>query len=153
MKGNSVNRFSGIISLLVSIVLIISAQTFPERAAAAALYVNFLAVTLCIFSIIFIIGTFLSHKDLDANKKIVWIKSPRQFLYALVSLIVYVASLGFLGFFPASLIFMPVLAYLLGFKKKLQLILGTVGLLFFIYIVFVHFLSVPVPMGFLEGVI
>lgn len=154
MRGNSVNRASGIITLILSLVLLFSTATFPDRAESAALYVRFLAVCLMLFSVIFIADTFLkSAKDKDKNRVVVWIKAPREFLIAMVSLIIYVVSLKFIGFFPASIIFMPVLGYLLGFKKKVPLILGSIGLMAFIYLVFVYLLTVPVPMGFLEGVL
>lgn len=157
MKGNTVNRFSGIFTAVLAVILLISASTFPERAASAALYVKFLGVCLIIFSALLVAETFMKSDDKEREalkeKVIVWIKAPKPFLITAVALILYVSSLGILGFFPASMIFMPVLGYLLGFKKKIPLVIGSAGLLIFIYVVFVYFLTVPVPMGFLEGVL
>jgi hypothetical protein len=52
-----------------------------------------------------------------------------------------------LGFFLSSGLYMLILSWLLGLKRPVWVIGGTFGLLLFIYVVFVRFLTVPVPMG------
>jgi len=60
---------------------------------------------------------------------------------------VYGAAIPRFGFFPASAFFMPLLALLLGYRRPLFIIIGTGIILSFVYLVFVYFLGVPVPMG------
>ncbi len=119
--------------------------TFPERAAPAALYIKFLAVVLASFSIGLIVISF--GKEKENNEEIKWVVKPASFLMTIGAIIIYVILLNFFGFLLSSFLFMVVLSWVLGFKKKIKLIIGTSLLLASIHFVFVGFLAVPVPTG------
>ncbi len=139
----STNKISSLLGLGLAAGMIFSAAAFPERAISAALYVRFLGVTLGIFSLILLGRSILK----DETNRVKWIKDPAAFAITIGAIILYVALLQLLGFFIASFIFMVGLAWLLGFRKLLPLILGSAGLLGFIYLIFIKFLAVPVPSG------
>ncbi len=145
MKVSSVDKLSGLIGAGLAVTMFWYAGTFPERAAAAALYIKFLAVVLLVFSILIVLRAFYT-KD---GKGIKWLERPVYFYITTGFLIVYVVLLSILGFFISSFLFMFALSWLLGYRKIVSLSVGTVSLLLVIYFVFERFLSVPVPSGVL----
>lgn len=57
----------------------------------------------------------------------------------------YVASVGVVGFFTATAVYMPLIAWLLGLRKLVHSITVTTVFLFAIYIVFVLMFERPMP--------
>ncbi len=143
MKVSSTNILSGIVGIVIALGMYLYAGTFPERAASAALYIRFLAMVLGFFSIILLGKSFYS-KD---SHIIGWIERPRFFYATVGLLIVYIVLMNVIGFFISSFLFMFGLAWILGYKKVLSLSIGSFSLLALIYVVFVRFLTVPVPTG------
>ena len=143
MKVSSVDKLSGIITSGLAVTMFWYAGTFPERAAAAALYIKFLAVVLFVFSVLIVLRAFYT-KD---RRRIEWLERPIYFYITTGLLIIYVIMLNILGFFISSSLFMFSLAWFLGYRKIISLSIGTVSLLLVIYFVFDRFLSVPVPTG------
>ncbi len=76
-----------------------------------------------------------------------WVRSPKNFTLTLASMVGYGILISFIGFFPASALFMAALSWMLGFRRPVFILLGTGLILGFVWLVFVHFLGVPVPMG------
>lgn len=64
-------------------------------------------------------------------------------------LIGYVALMSTLGFFVASAIFMPAAMLYLGYRKPIPMICVTVGMLAFVWVLFVYSLKVKLPAGLL----
>ena len=61
-------------------------------------------------------------------------------------LVVYLALFHFTNFFIATAIFVPVMMLLYGQRKVLPILLVTVGLELFVYLVFMKLLNVYFPM-------
>lgn len=93
---------------------------------------------------------FRSEAQSEPQKR--WILlAAALFLVTLAAMAGYGAVIPYLGFFLASALFMPVLALLLDYRRPLFIAIGTGVILLFVYLVFVYFLGVPVPMGIWEG--
>ena len=54
-----------------------------------------------------------------------------------------------LGFFSASILFMPAVMLYMGYRKPIPLVCVTAGMLAFIYVLFVVQLKVKLPDGIL----
>lgn len=147
MKQEWVNRLIALAGISLAGAMTLNTGLFPERAAAAARYVLFLSATMTIFSLVLLFQSFRK----SSGKKVPWIRAPKLFLAAVLGLLCYVPLLSLIGFFPASFLFMVVTSWLLGFRARKLLLLGTGGTLLFIYLVFVRFLQVPVPTGLIGG--
>jgi hypothetical protein len=126
----------------LSAVLFLGANSFPDRAAAAARYIFFLAGMLAVLSLILLL-----QKTSSPDSHVRWVRSPKNFTLTLASMVGYGILISFIGFFPASALFMAALSWMLGFRRPVFILLGTGLILGFVWLVFVHFLGVPVPMG------
>lgn len=142
MKNKSLNIMTAAAGLSLAAAMFLIARGFPDRATSASRYVIFLSAVLALFS-------FLLPFDRTAknNKVLLWIKKPALFWKTAIVTGVYALMLPYAGFFISSALYMIFLSWLLGLKKPLWVLVSTGGLLFFIYVVFVRFLTVPVPMG------
>lgn len=147
MNQRGINRFIALAGLLLAGAMALNTNAFPERAAAAARYVLFLSTAMAFFSVVLLLHPLKN----GGNQKIEWVRAPKYFLATVVGLLCYVLLLALLGFFAASFLFMTLTTWMLGFRDLRFLLLGTGGTLFFIYLVFVRFLQVPVPTGLFGG--
>ena len=115
---------------------------YPESTQdKTAVYVRFLAGALGFLSILLLIKAIISHvpKSLD------FVKRPRAFFSLVVALIIYVLIMLKAGFFISSALFLPVTMWLMGHRNFLTIGVSTVGLLGFIYLLFVQLFGVPLP--------
>ena len=142
MTRSSMNRLFAAGGLGLSAVLFLGANSFPDRAAAAARYIFFLAGMLAVLSLILLL-----QKTSSPDSHVRWVRSPKNFTLTLASMVGYGILISFIGFFPASALFMAALSWMLGFRRPVFILLGTGLILGFVWLVFVHFLGVPVPMG------
>ena len=142
MTRSSANKAFAAGGLGLAIALFLGAYNFPDRAADAARYIFFLAGTMAVLSLILFVQK-IPSPDSDVR----WVRSVRNFSITLAALGAYGLLIPWLGFFPASGLFMAVLGWLLGFRRPVFLLLGIAIILGFVYIVFIHFLGVPIPMG------
>lgn len=143
MTRSSMNRLFAAGGLGLAAVLFLGANSFPDRAADAARYVFFLAGTLAVLSLVLFL-----QKTPSPDSHVQWVRAPRNFTVTIAVMITYGILIPWLGFFPASGFFMIALSWMLGFRRPLFVLLATGLILGFVYLVFVHFLGVPVPMGF-----
>ena len=143
MTRSSMNRLFAAGGLGLAAALFLGANSFPDRAADAARYVFFLAGTLAVLSLVLFL-----QKTPSPDSHVKWVRAPRNFTVTIAVMITYGILIPCLGFFPASGFFMIALSWMLGFRRPLFVLLATGLILGFVYLVFVHFLGVPVPMGF-----
>ncbi len=147
MSRKHLNIFCAAAGLVLAAAMFISVGKFPDRVVSAARYVLFLSGVMSVFSLMLLVQTLL----VGSSERLIWVKAPKPFFYTVVLTLVYVLSLDFIGFFPASGFYMVTLGWILGFKRPVGLIGGSLVLLGTVYLVFVRFLSVPVPTGLLGG--
>ena len=151
MKEINVNRISALSGFAISGYMIVATKQFPKRAVSAARYVNFLAISLALLSFILLLGAIKTNSENE--KRVMWIKDIPHFVETTIGLIVYFFLLKWFGFLLPSLLFLLIIGWLLGYHKPVKLIISSIGLLAFIYLVFVKFLSVPIPSGMLGGLL
>ena len=80
-----------------------------------------------------------------SNKSIQWsvVTNP---LFIFGATAVYLALFYFINFFVATAIFVPFIMFIFGERKVLPILLTTVGLELFVYLIFVQLLNVYFPM-------
>ena len=74
----------------------------------------------------------------------------REFVNPMIMLgiiVVYVLLMTTIGFFPATLLFMPAAMLYMGYKRPLPMICVTIGMNLFIWVLFVYSLKVRLPKG------
>ncbi len=131
-----------IIFIVISALLIYEARTFPRRASFAGGYVIFLALLLIIFSVLILISKDNKAESLE-------IKKLPKFLFLVLGTTLYIFLIPYIGFFTISFLYMIVVMKYFGVKGILPLIISPLITLGFIYYIFVIFLTIPIPQGFL----
>jgi len=71
----------------------------------------------------------------------------RKVILMIAVSIIYLLIMSSVGFYLTTLVYLPVMTWLLGVRKIKVITLSTVFVLFFIYLVFSAFLRVPIPEG------
>lgn len=146
MSKKAVSILSGAAGILLAGAIYAQVLKFPEYALHATQYAKFLVLVLAVLSAILLITSVLGHEQ----GKPVWVKSPVFFTVTAVLTLAMVASLKYVGFYVAGVVYMLILAMLLGLRRPLYLLLCTALLLALVYGVFIRFLNVPVPLGVFE---
>ncbi len=111
----------------------------------SAKYVQFLAVFIGLLSVINLV--FSMFQNINGDKLVLTEHIPR-FIGLLIALVIFAALFERLGFFVPAAVFIPVVAVILGYRRPVTIILTTVGVLLFVYLVFIKLLSVNLP-GFI----
>ncbi|MEG0070138.1 MAG: tripartite tricarboxylate transporter TctB family protein [Cetobacterium sp.] len=115
--------------------------------AKAGSYPKFVLTLLLFFTVILGIKSFISKKN-DDKKKLFQGILPKQFLFIVITCLIYTAVLNIFGFFISTFIYLIVV--MTGLKIKIKnACLVSCGFCVVIYLVFVIFLKVPVPSGIL----
>ena len=128
--------------LLMAVLLYISTAKYPGIAqTTSAYYVKFLAIFIGVLSAVQLAWGLYS----SAQGKLHIADNLPRFLGLLGSLIVFGAVFEHLGFFISALIFIPVVSLILGYRNHTIIALTTLGVLAFVYLVFVKLLSVSLP--------
>ena len=97
-----------------------------------------MSVLLCVISLI--------HAKKPAGKEVT-IKEFKNPLIMFVLVVAYAYLMTVIGFFPATLLFMPAAMIFMGYKRPLPMICVTVGMNLFIWVLFVYSLKVSLPKG------
>jgi len=74
-----------------------------------------------------------------------FVKASMMIIYS----VVYLVAISYVGFFTTTIIAIPMMIWLLGVKKPSTIMISTVVVVFFIYLIFDIFLKVPFPEGLL----
>jgi len=131
--------------LVVAIALHRSTSAFPDFVQnSTAAYVRFLGISLGLL-VLLEVGLCLTQEAKEKKIKLDLAKAPVKFWSLLILMTVYSSLLEPLGFYLASLLFLPVTMYVMGTRSKLQILFTSLGVLLFVYLVFQKFLGVPLP--------
>ena len=131
--------------LLLAILLYWSTAAYPESVqGSTAVYVRFLAISLGILCAVEV-GAWIKTKEDTISEKLNITAAPRKFWGLFVELVIYSQLLEPLGFYLASLLFLPVAMVTQGSRKPLSIVLTTAGVLLFVFLVFEMLLAVPLP--------
>ena len=118
-------------------------KSLPENAAK---YPMFVCMLLLVLTIMLGIKSFTSKEKYE--EKIFADLQLKQFLFIIVISAIYIFLIELLGFFVTTLVYL--MLTMIGLKANIKLsAIASVGFCILIYLVFVAFLRVPVPSGFL----
>lgn len=131
--------------MLLAVLLYRSTGSYPQSVqGSTAMYVRFLASSLGILCAMEI-GFWLKSKEQEISEKLNITAAPVRFWGLLIELVIYSQLLEPLGFYLASLLFLPVAMVTQGARKPLSVGLTTAGVLLFVFLVFEKLLAVPLP--------
>ena len=143
MTKKNVDR--AILALLIVMAVLLYYSTANYKGIAiktSAKYVQFLAVFVGGLSVVQLGYSLLKDRSFD---KLVLTNNRWRFGSLLVGLVIFALLFEHLGFFLPAGVFIPIISYILGFRNPLAIGLTTVGVLAFVYLVFVQLLSVNLP--------
>ncbi len=104
-------------------------------------YVRVIAYFMAFLSVLLLIKSLMSTDV----KKIILTKNPKHFYTLIIAITLYIILLPLIGFFISTALFLPITMIALGYRNKKLILLSTVFVLIFIYILFVSIFEVPLP--------
>ncbi len=132
-----------VVCLVVSVLLYFSTDTYPGIAQkTSAVYVRFLAISFGILASIQILFNWFGRYSPETFRLTDHLP---KFFGLLAALIFFAIAFEPLGFFIAALIFMPLVAFLLGSRNYKWIALTSLGAVAFVYVVFVQLIGVNLP--------
>jgi putative tricarboxylic transport membrane protein len=150
------DRFSGLVTLAVGIVVVAMAATFPPmpgQPVGPSLFPTIIGAGLVLFGLLLAVGgsgaTGTAWIEFDE-----WLRRPRMVLNLVVvvgSLLFYSFAVDFLGFLITAAIFLIVLLTAFGVRRALIPPLAA-GVALLIHYSFYSLLRVPLPWGLLESI-
>ncbi len=106
---------------------------------------RFVLLLFLLMGVILLVITLINAKK-PAGKEVT-LKEFKNPMLMFVIICVYVAMMITIGFFPATLIFMPVSMLFMGYRRPLPIICTTIGMNLFVWVLFVYSLKVRLPEG------
>ncbi|MBM9595412.1 tripartite tricarboxylate transporter TctB family protein [Roseitranquillus sediminis] len=139
-------RVEFVVSLLVAVVfayLFVESTNFSAQSKRMPMWVTGFAVALCL---VWALQSGLALARHGAGEPLAQEEGELARLAGVVAAVVgYVLAIGYVGFFSATLVMMPLLAWSLGYRRWLTSLLVTAGFAIVLYAVFRLLLSVPLP--------
>ncbi len=143
MTKKSIDRIVLVLFIVMAVALYLSTANFSGIAkTTSAYYVKFLAVFIGTLSVMQLTMSILKDRSVSSLK--LSDHMPR-FFGLLIALIIFALVFEHLGFFISAGIFIPVVAFILGYRNTISIVLTTLGVLIFVYLIFVTLLSVNLP--------
>ena len=143
MAKKNVDRAVLALLIVMAVLLYYSTANYTGIAIkTSAKYVQFLAVSIGVLSVIQL--GFSLIKEQTTNK-LVLTNNFARFSGLLIGLVIFASVFEILGFFLPAAVFIPAMSYLLGYRKPLTIGLTTIGVLLFVYLVFIKLLEVNMP--------
>ena len=143
MQKKWADRALLVVFIVLAVLLYRSAADYPGIAQkTSAKYARFLAVFIGGLSLAQLgFGLVRDH----GREGLVLTDNRRRFGGLLVGLVLFALAFVPLGFYLSAALFIPAVAWMLGYRRPLVVGLTTAGLLAFVYVVFVQLLSVRLP--------
>jgi hypothetical protein len=139
--------------ILFSIAAYMGASSYPHQSAYFPRFIIiFLAFLGCVMLAKEIRGRTKRVDSKEADPKDTGVRNREAFRKVsmmIVSSMIFLLALSKLGFFSVTLVYLPVMIWLLGIRKPSTIILSTGFVVFFIFLIFRVFLKVPFPEGLL----
>ena len=148
------NTIWGILGLLLCAYIWISSASFPTDAVMKIgpdFFPRLMATGMGIASVLLLIQTYSTEST--AKAEVISFADPgiQRALIILVGAVVYVIVMQYLGFIPATIIFMMFMMYKLQFRQWVRMLLVSVATAAFVQIAFQGMLDIQLPMGVLEN--
>jgi putative tricarboxylic transport membrane protein len=131
---------------VVAIALYRSTASFPEMTqGSTATYIRFLATSLGLLCVLELLLNIKKKSATAEGGRMKITSSPARFTALLILMFVYALLLEPLGFYVASVLFLPLTMFILGARKAVSIVLTSGGVLLFVFLVFAKLLGVPLP--------
>lgn len=128
--------------LLMIAVAVFWWDSYTINAAEAHMYPRLILIVLAaLAALLFVRGARMGAQRADAPVVMVWF----AFLAFLACTIAYVAAVAYIGFFTASVVYIPLVAWLIGLRQHWLNALVTVIFLLATWLVFVALFARPLP--------
>lgn len=142
------NKITAIVFILIAFGFIASCLRLPF---GARLYPMILSVLLAFLgALLYITSHSKSKTDNSPNPLAILIKEHKHFTILIVGYTLFIAGLTVIGFAPACFIFLVIVQYLLGYRKKSALLINSALFTLIVYFSFSSLLNVPLPVGIFE---
>ena len=125
------DRVAAVVMFVGTVLLFRHADTFPEE---VALYPRLVIGLMVILSILMFLKSFTKAERQKAFEP--FFIHRKRFLLCAVMMLSYIAGVQYLGFYSATLIFVPVAAFALGYRKRRVMVVAALSYLLFIFLVF-----------------
>jgi putative tricarboxylic transport membrane protein len=146
MSANKSDAVIGALLVLLGVFVLIAARSFPPR---TQLYVNLVSLALIVSAAILLAKALYAQWYLKGEKgRTLSPDRPLVYLFVLANMC-FVGTIYLVGFHVAAFLFLLGSTVLLGQKKVLISFLVSGFLVGCLYVIFVIFLKVPLPKGFL----
>lgn len=143
---------AGIIGLLISVYVIITAHSFPEDKVlllGPSFFPTVLAAGLGIFSLLLLTAALRGKSRPSTDPFSIKDPGVHRAGISLLAVIVYCLVLGVLGFILTSTVYLFGLMYLLKRRDYLKMAAVSLGVTLLIYGIFNRLLDISLPAGFL----
>ena len=145
------DSYLAIVIILFSIVVYLGSLSYPHE---SAYFPRFIIILLGVLGGALFVKEFLkkSGPAIDKKKGSTSIfQNPAFFKVSLMifSTVIYLLIMNWVGFFSITIVYLPVMIWLMGVKKPSTIFLSTGIVLFFVLLIFRGFLKVPFPEGLL----
>ncbi|MCE2452412.1 MAG: tripartite tricarboxylate transporter TctB family protein [Nitrospinae bacterium] len=137
------DRVASVIFFIATTFLFYHAGSFPEE---AAFYPRMVIGLMIVLSVLMFIKSWLKSVRSSTFEPF-FIHNKRFFLSAFMAL-GYIAGVQYLGYYSASLIFIPAAAWALGYRNRFVMAATTVCYLLFIFVVFDQLFDRPLTQEF-----
>ena len=129
--------------ILLAVLLYLSTAKYTGIAQkTSAVYVRFLALS---FGGLSMVQLLFSLRKKSADEPMDLFGRAGRFFGLMAGLILFAMSFKALGFFIPAAVFIPVIAWMLGYRNLVVIGLSTVSVLLAVYLIFVTLLSVNLP--------
>jgi putative tricarboxylic transport membrane protein len=129
---------------ILAVTLYMSTAHFGKASLfTTSTYIKFLAISLGIASIVQVVKVLF----FEYNLTVYFTKDPKRFIALIVTLLVYVFLMEYLGFIIATLIFLPLSMRFMGYPYVIKSLIITFGITIFVYVLFVMFFEIQLPVA------
>ena len=132
--------FIGLAALLFGSADSTSKAVSKASTDSTTMYVNFLAVMLGVFGFVELIKSFISK-----SSTVVFTKNPKKLVVLMCFLVFYIWSMQYIGFFIATLLFIPLTLWSMGYRKIVKSILVSFAIALFVYLLFEKGFEILLP--------
>ncbi len=147
MQKKWADRALLVVFIVLAVLLYRSAADYPGIAQkTSAKYARFLAMfigSLALVQLAF--GLVRDYRAAGRAEILFLTENRRRFVGLLVALVLFAIAFEPLGFYLSGAIFIPIVSWMLGYRRPIVIGLTTAGTLGFVYLIFVQLLSVRLP--------
>lgn len=142
MKKKQIEIILSICFIILAVLVYKSTASFKASSiVTTGFYIKFLAISLAICGGYELIKAFIKNDTSSVD----FAKNPLKFFLLIILLCFYVFIMEYLGFIVASMIFLPLSMFAMGYKKILKSSIISVCVVTFVYVLFVQIFEIPLP--------